>query len=106
MDSVITEVDNLTVMYFTFQTYFYFSLIFKPFRRDRGSLKSENPSVSNQYIFGRRQSPQVPGPPKTMPPFPPFPTDDDNVYEDMYMYEYCDTGNLRGKDNPMKVTPE
>ncbi|EFX67860.1 hypothetical protein DAPPUDRAFT_260994 [Daphnia pulex] len=41
-----------------------------------------------------------------MPPFPPFPTDDDNVYEDMYMYEYCDTGNLRGKDNPMKVTPE
>lgn len=106
MDSVITEVDKSDVFYISEPNFILIFINFKPFRRDRGSLKSENPSVNNQYIFGRRQSPHVPGPPKTMPPFPPFQTDDDNVYEDMYMYEYCDTGNLRGKDNPMKVTPE
>ncbi|EFX67859.1 hypothetical protein DAPPUDRAFT_330681 [Daphnia pulex] len=68
-------------------------------RNNRDSLKSENLSVQNKYSFSRRG---VPGPPKTMPPFPPFPSI--NGYVEQNEYDYCEIDNLRGGDNPMEVT--
>lgn len=97
MRSIATEVIKL-MTYFSFRLQFYLSLIFKPFRNNRDSLKSENLSVQNKYSFSRRG---VPGPPKTMPPFPPFPI---NGYVDENEYDYYEIDNLRGKDNPTEVT--
>jgi hypothetical protein len=95
MRSIATEVIKL-MTYFSFRLQFYLSLIFKPFRNNRDSLKSENLSVPNKYSFSRRG---VPGPPKTMPPFPSM-----HGYVEQNEYDYCEIDNLRGEDNPMKVT--